>query len=206
MRVFVYVALFVPLLLAVFVGGVVFERYRLQSSSLDGTPSVRFPARGQAGPEPQVAKLSEEQKFTAAMAEMEAAWRMAIEGENLFAVRHSPKCYSARFIRRGATVRTDIKKTDKNLFVGIVRIGGMTATTGKFACFKSFSEALATNKLGAEDVERVNAAFSYAISGDGIRLDQATSDPEWFARVLKYNLTDNPPSWNAVAAQPIKQH
>jgi len=206
MRLFVYVALFVPLLLAAFVGGVVFERYRLQSSALDGAPSVRFPARGQAGPEPQVAKLSEEQKFTAAMAAMEAAWRMAIEGEDLLAVRHSPNCYSARFIRRGATIRTDIKQTDKNHFVGIVRIGGMTATTGKFACFKSFSQALAANKRATEDVEPVNVTFSYAVSGDEIRLDQAKSDPEWFARVLKYNLSDNPPSWSAVAAQPIKQH
>jgi hypothetical protein len=196
-RVFAYAALSVPLFLAAFVGGVVFERYRVQTWSP--------PAPAQAATAAKVQQWSRDQKVAAAMQAIEANWRMAIEGEDLFAVRHSPNCYSARFIRRGASLRTDLKQTGTNLYVGIVRMSGMTATTGKFACFKSFSEALAANKFNSEDLEHVHATFSYATSGNEVRLDQAKSDPEWFARVLQYNLTDNPPSWSAVAAQRIEQ-
>jgi hypothetical protein len=137
------------------------------------------------------------------MQAVESAWRAAIAREDLFAVRHSPNCYSARFLRRDATLRAEIKNSGTNGDVGIIRISGMAATTGKFACFKSFAEALAANKSAAEDVERVEATFSYVISGDEVRLERANSDPEWFARVLKYNLTDHPASWSSVAAQPI---
>jgi hypothetical protein len=137
------------------------------------------------------------------MQAIETAWRTAIEREDLFAVRHSANCYSARFLRRGANLRADTNEAGPNVEVGVIRISGMTATTGKFACFKSFAEALAANKSAAEDVERVEATFSYVISGNELRLQRANSAPEWFARVLKYNLTDHPASWSAVAAQPI---
>jgi hypothetical protein len=201
-RVLAYAALSVPLLLAAFVAGVVFERYRVQTSS---PPAPAHAAKTQQWSAPQARELSREQKIAAAVQAIEANWRMAIEGEDLFAVRHSTNCYSARFIRRGATLRTDLKQTGPNLYVGIVRISGMTATTGKFACFKSFSEALAANKFNSDDLEHIHATFSYATNGNEVRLDQAKSDPEWFARVLQYNLTDNPPSWSAVAAQRIEQ-
>jgi hypothetical protein len=203
-RVLAYAALSVPLLLAVFVAGVVFERYRVQTWS-PAPGQAATAAKAQQWSAPQARELSRDQKIAAAMQAIEVNWRMAIEGEDLFAVRHSTNCYSARFIRRGATLRTDLKQTGTNLYVGIVRISGMTATTGKFACFKSFSDALAANKSNSEDLEHVNATFSYATSGNEVRLDQAKSDPEWFARVLQYNLTDNPPSWSAVAAQRIEQ-
>jgi len=137
------------------------------------------------------------------MQAVETAWRAAIAREDLFAVRHSENCYSARFLRRDANLRADIKNSGTNGDVGIIRISGMAATTGKFACFKSFAEAIAANKSAAEDVERVEATFSYVTSGDEVRLERANSNPEWFARVLKYNLTDHPASWSAVAAQPI---
>ena len=199
-RVLAYAALSVPVFLATFVAGVVFERYRVQTWS---PPAPEQAAKAQQWSAPKARELSRDQKIVAAMQAIEAAWRMAIEGEDLFAVRHSANCYSARFVRRGANLRSDVKQTGTNLYVGIVRISGMTATTGKFACFKSFTEALSANRSSAEDVERVDAMFSYVISGSEIRLDQADSNPEWFARVIKYNLTDNAPSWSAVAAQPI---
>jgi hypothetical protein len=202
-RVFAYIALSVPLLLAAFVAGVVFERYRLQTWSPAPGQTASAP-KAQQWSAPQPRELSRNQKIGAAMEAIEAAWRMAIEGEDLFAVRHSSNCYSARFIRRGANLRTDVKKADLNLQAGVIRISGMTATTGKFACFKSFGEALAANKFNAEDLEQVHATFSYATNGNEVRLEQAKSDPEWFARVLQYNLTDNPPSWSAVAAQRIE--
>ena len=203
MRILAYGALIVPLLSAAFVGGIVFERHRGPIAPREGLLPFRSPSSGQNASAPQAREVSREQKIAAAMKAVEAAWRMAIESEDLFAVRHNANCYSARFVRRGANLRSDVKQTGTNLYVGIVRISGMTATTGKFACFKSFTEALAANRSSAEDVERVDAMFSYVISGSEIRLDQADSDPEWFARVIKYNLTDNAPSWTAVAAQPI---
>jgi hypothetical protein len=186
-----------------FVGGIVFERLRVQTALPNGLRAFRSPAPAKSGQDRPAGEVSRDHKISAAMQAVEAGWRMAIENEDLFAVRHSAKCYSARFLRRGANLRADLKKTGTDLYVGIVRISGMTATTGKFACFKSFAEALAANKSAAEDVEPINATFSYVVSGSEIRLEQADSDPEWFARVLKYNLTDNPPSWSAVAAQPI---
>jgi hypothetical protein len=203
MRVLAYAALIVPLLSAAFVGGIVFERHRAQLSPLERPPPSRSATSSQGAPTPPAGELSREQKIRTAMQAIETAWRTAIERENLFAVRHSANCYSARFLRRGANLRADIKNAGTNGDVGIIRISGMTATTGKFACFKSFAEALAANKSAAEDVERVEATFSYVISGDEVRLERANSDPEWFARVLKYNLTDHPASWSAVAAQPI---
>jgi hypothetical protein len=202
-RVLAYASLSVPLLLAVFVAGVVFERYRVQTWS-PAPGQAATAAKAQQWSAPQARQLSRDQKIAAAMQAIEVNWRMAIDGEDLFAVRHSTNCYSARFIRRGANLRTDLKKADPNLQAGVIRISGMTATTGKFACFKSFSEALAATKSSSEDLEQVHATFSYAASDNEVRLDQAKSDPEWFARVLQYNLTDNPPSWSAVAAQRIE--
>jgi hypothetical protein len=205
-RIVAYAAVSVPLLLAAFVAGIVFERYRAQSLSVEGLVPAQTAAASKAQQELAPQNRSREQQIIAAMQAIESAWRTAIEGEDLFAVRHSETCYSARFIRRGAKVGAEVKKGDTppDLFAGIIRVSGMTATTGKFACFKSFKAALAASKRSSEDLEHVDAIFSYAIEGNAIRLDHAKSNPEWFGRVLMYNLTDNPPSWSAVGTQPIK--
>src|ERR1700754_1772154 len=99
-RIVAYAAVSVPLLLAAFVAGIVFERYRAQSLSVEGLVPAEPAAASKAQQQPAPQTRSREQQIVAAMQAIESAWRTAIEGEDLFAVRHSETCYSARFIRR----------------------------------------------------------------------------------------------------------
>jgi hypothetical protein len=135
-----------------------------------------------------------------------AAWRTAVENEDLFAVRHSDGCYSARFIRRGAEIAAEVFGEDValNAPVGTIRIKGMAASTGKFACFKSYAEALKSHKRGSENVVAVQATFSSVRTDTGLRLAGVKSDPEWFGRMIMSNVTENLASWSAVGAQKFR--
>lgn len=215
-----------PLLLAAFVGGVVFEQNRHQTPSIQGASASlsalsvddRSFTKAQERVPAQIATVSPlltettppstsnslEPKIDEAMQAIRAAWEDAIDNERLLAVKMG-SCYGGRFIRRGAEVRADIQRTD-TVMVGIVRIRGIAAVnqpSGKYVCSKSISEALAADRLRHENLGPVDAIFTYKIGGGEFRLDRIDSEPGWLITAVADSLRLNLNSWNTVAMQPI---
>jgi hypothetical protein len=214
LRFLAYAAISVPVCVAAFVAGIVFERQRVQTSSVQQPSAIATtpgqPAtisKAQQDPVPQPKQASRQEKITQGMQEIEAAWRTAIDSERLLAVKIGP-CYGARFIRRGADVRVDLAKLDSlaDLDVGVIRISGMTAVnrpTGRYTCFGSIAEALAANRQSSESLEPVLATLTYKVSNTEIRLDRIESDPGWLAIAVNDNVRLKLGSWEAVSTQPI---
>jgi hypothetical protein len=229
LRLLTYTAISVPVIAAAFVAGIVFERQRVQNSSLQrpsaiastpgeaGTASKaeQDPApyqastgsMGEQGPDPQSKQTSRQAKINEGMQAIEAAWRAAIDAEHLLAVKIGV-CYGTRFIRRGADVRADLAEMDgvADPHVGIIRITGMTAVNqpaGKYVCFASIAGALAANRGSSESLEPVDATLTYKISNTEIRLDRIESEPGWLAIAINDNVRLKLGSWKAVSTQPI---
>ena len=228
LRFLAYTAISVPVVLAAFVAGVVFERQRVQSSSQQQSPALAS-TPGQAGtttkaeqdpapyqpaaskseqdPASQPKQGSRQEKTIEAMEVIEAAWRVAIYAEHLLAVKIGT-CYGARFIRRGADVRANLAQKDgiADPQVGIIRIYGLTAAnqpTGKHSCFATIAEALAANRGSSESLEPVDATLTYKISDTEIRLERIESDPGWVAIALNDNMRLKLGSWKDVSTQQI---
>jgi hypothetical protein len=229
LRLLTYTAISVPVVAAAFVAGIVFERQRVQTSSLQQPPAIssrpggagttskaeQDPApsqaattsKGEQDPNPQSKQASRHEKISERMQAIEDAWRAAIDAEQLLAVKNGV-CYGARFIRRGADVRADLAKMDgvADPDVGIIRITGMTAVNqpnGKYSCFASIAEALAANRRSSESLEPLDATLTYKISNAQIRLDRIESEPGWLAIALNDNVRLKVGSWKAVSTQPI---
>ena len=215
-----------PILLAAFAGGVVFERYRHQTPSIQGTSASlsalpvddRSFSKAQERVPALIADMSPplvettlrtrpnsvEPKIEEAMQAIRAAWEDAIENERLLPVKMG-SCYGARYIRRGAEVRANLKRTDTAM-EGIVRIRGMAAVnqpSDKYVCAKSISEALAADRRQHENLGPVDAILTYKIGGGKFRLDRIDSEPVWLITAVVDSLRLNLNSWNTVAMQPI---
>jgi hypothetical protein len=227
-RIFGYTGISVPVVVAAFVAGIVFERQRSQSSSqqqphaatstfdqvgaaskAEQSPAPYQPAapKAEQDPAPQPKQALRQEKITEGMRTIEAAWRVAIYAEHLLAVKIGA-CYGARFIRRGAEVRTDLAQMDgtPDLTVGVIRITGMTAVnqpTGKQSCLSSIAEALAGNRRSSETLESVDATLTYKISNTEIRLDRVESEPAWLAIAINDNVRLKLGSWKEVSTQLI---
>ena len=227
-RILAYTAIFVPVVAAAFVAGIVFERQRVQISSQEHPPAItstptqigaepkaeQDPAPSQPDalkteqdPASQPEKALRQKKIAEGMQTIEAAWRVAIYAEHLLAVK-TGACYGARFIRRGADVRADWAQIEgtPDLHVGVVRITGLTAVnqpTGKPSCFSSIAEALAANRRGSETLEPLDATFNYKISNTEIRLDRIESEPAWLAVAINDNVRLRLGSWKEIATQLI---
>ena len=126
LRLLTSTAISVPVVAAAFVAGIVFERQRVQTSSLQQPPAIssrpsgagstskaeQDPAPYQAAttskeeqdPNPQSKQASRREKISEGMQAIEDAWRAAIDAQQLLAVK-TGVCYGARFIRRGAMVK-----------------------------------------------------------------------------------------------------
>ena len=226
LRLLSYTAVSVPIVVGAFVAGIVFERQRVQTSSLETLPPIaskrgpgtafkeeQDPAPYQTGTvskeqqdlAPQGKQAARQEKITEAMWAIEAAWRAAIDAEHLLAVKIGT-CYGARFIRRGADVRADLAKIDGVAVVGVVRITGMSAANqpaGKDSCFASISQALGANRRSFEGLEHVEAKFTYRIINSEIRLDWVDSEPAWLAIAITDNVRLGLGSWRAVSMQPL---
>jgi hypothetical protein len=227
LRFLAYTAISVPVVLAAFVAGVVFERQRVQSSSPQQPPALGSTAAGAGSkaeqdpapyqpaaskadqdPAPQPKQALRQEKSAEAMQTIEAAWRVAIYAEHLLAVKIGA-CYGTRFIRRGADVRADLTRTDGSADpqVGIIRIYGLTAAnqpTGKHSCFASIAEALAANRGSSESLEPVDATLTYKISDTEIRLERIEADPGWLAIALNDNVRLKLGSWKDVSTQQLE--
>jgi hypothetical protein len=227
-RVLAYTAISVPVVVAAFVAGVVFERQRVETSSQPQSPSIsstqgqaRTASKAEQDPAPyQTAASKEEQdpasqlkpashqdKITEGMQAIEAAWRVAIYAEHLLAVKIGV-CYGTRFIRRGADVRADLPQIDgvADPHVKVIRISGMTAAnqpTGKQTCFASIAEALAANRRSSESLESFEATLTYKISNTEIRLERIESEPAWLAIAINDNVRLKLGSWKDVSTQMI---
>jgi hypothetical protein len=228
LRFLAYTAISVPVIVGAFVAGVVFERQRAQTWSQQQPPALAS-TPDQAGTAPkaeqdpapyqeaaskaeqdralQPEQASRQEKITQGMQAIEAAWRVAIYAEHLFAVK-TGVCYGARFIRRGADVRADLAQMDgiADPQVGVIRITGMTAAnqpTGKQSCFASIAEALAANRRSSESLEPIDATFTYKISNNEIRLNRIASEPAWLAIAINDNLRLQLGSWKDISTQQI---
>jgi hypothetical protein len=229
LRLLTYTAISVPVVAAAFVAGIVFERQRVQTLSVQQAPAISSrpseagstskaehdpvpykgasASKGDHDPNPQSKQASRREKISEGMQAIENAWREAIDAEQLLAVK-TGVCYGARFIRRGADVRADLAKMNGASApdVGIIRITGVTAEnkpTGKFSCFASIAEALAANRRASESLERLDATLTYKISNAEIRLDRIESEPGWFAIAVNDNVRLKLGSWKAVSTEPI---
>ena len=228
LRFLAYTAISVPVVVAAFVAGVVFERQRAQTWSQqqppamastpgqagtapkaeqDPAPHQEAASKGEQDRAPQPEQASRQEKITQGMQAIEAAWRVAIYAEHLLAVKIGA-CYGARFIRRGADVRTELAKMDDiaDPHVGVIRITGMTAVnqaTGKPSCFASIAEALAANRRSSESLEPVDATLTYKITNNEIRLDRIESEPAWVAIAINDNVRLQLGAWKAVSIQQL---
>jgi hypothetical protein len=220
-----YAAAAIPLLLTSFVGGVVFERHRHQTESIQGGVSApSSPVIAQAGgpskaqeivppqtataiplqqePAPKPTERSREQKIEEAMQAIQAAWQVAIDNEHLLAVKIGT-CYGARFIRRGADLQGEVQKADTAM-KWVIRVRGMAAVNQPNGCSSSIAEALAASRLKSENLGSVDAVFTYKIGNSEVRLAHIDSDPGWLVTALADSVRLNLQSWTTVAVQPIK--
>jgi hypothetical protein len=229
LRLLTYTAIAVPVVAAAFVAGIVFERQRVQTLSIQQPPAIasrpseagstskaeQDPApyqaattsKGEHDPSPRSKQASRHGKISEGMQAIENAWREAIDAEQLLAVK-TGVCYGARFIRRGADLRAGLAKMNgaSDPDVGIIRITGMTAEnkpTGKYTCFASIAEALAANRRASESLEPLDATLIYKITNAEIRLDRIESEPGWLAIAVNDNVRLKLGSWKAVSTQPI---
>lgn len=228
LRVLAYAAATTPLVVAAFVAGVVFERYRAQPPVAERMPDaasvtagpvassktqepVRKTAtadlqtRGPAAPEPD--ELPRDKNLAKALEAIEAAWRAASDGEQLLAVKIGT-CYGARFIRRGASIRTEAKGPEAHMKPSEISIqitGMMSANlpNGKSTCFKSIGEVLTASRQKSEDLAPLDATLTYKVSGTELRLERITSEPGWFGTAVSDNVRLNLLSWKAVGIQTI---
>ena len=221
LRFLAYTAISVPVIVAAFVAGVVFERQRQQPPAMASAPGQADTAtKAEQDPAPYQPAVStneqdpvlrpqasRQEKITQGMQAIEAAWRVAIYAEHLLAVKIGA-CYGARFIRRGADVRADLAQMNgiADPQVGVIRITGMTAVnqpTGKQSCFTSIAEALAAKRRSSDSLEPVDATLTYKISDTEIRLDRIESAPGWLAIAINDNVRLKLESWKDVAIQQI---
>jgi pyruvate/2-oxoglutarate dehydrogenase complex dihydrolipoamide acyltransferase (E2) component len=232
LRLLAYAALTAPLLVGAFVGGIVFERHRPQTASIQTVPAPSPPVAAPAGDPPKAQELPKEiappqtaaaaplqqeaapppkerspreQKIEEAMQAIQAAWQVAIDNEQLLAVK-TGTCYGGRFIRRGADLQGEVENADTST-KWVIRIRGMAAVNqpaGKQSCSKSITEALAASRAKSESLGPVDATFTYKVGDGEIRLDHVDSDPGWLVTALTDSVRLNLQSWTTVAMQPIK--